>query len=114
MNSRILPLLTVVGALMAAGCQTRAPQEVVIQLTSATSVSYSGTVVVDGKTQEISGRTPTELRYQASRVDCRVKQGSENGMLTIEVMFPEKPDALERVTASTGPETLAKGSVVAP
>lgn len=114
MNSRILPLMTMVGALMAAGCQTRAPQEVVIQLTSATPVSYSGTVVVDGKKQEISGRTPTELRYQANRVDCRVKQGAENGMLTIEVMFPEKPDALESVTASTGPETFAKGSVVAP
>lgn len=114
MNSRILPLITMVGALMAAGCQTRAPQEVVIQLTSATPVSYSGTVVVDGQSKEISGRTPTELRYQANRVDCRVKQGSENGTLTIEVMFPENPDALESVTASTGPETLAKGSVVAP
>jgi hypothetical protein len=114
MKSRILSLMTMVGALLAAGCQTRAPQEVVIQLTSATSVSYSGTVTVDGKQQEISGRTPTELRYQASRIDCQVKQGTENGTLTIEVMFPEQPDALESVTASTGPNTLASGSVVVP
>jgi len=109
MNFRIatLPLLT---ALLAAGCQTQATKRgVVVSLSSAMPVSYSGVIRADGQEHAVSGTTPATLTYKAHRVDCRIQQGPEVGMLTIEVKALELPERNEMVTASTGPNTVAKG-----
>ncbi len=111
MNLRILiPSAAIL--LLAAGCQTKAPQrEIVLSLTSALPVSYSGIVVVDGKKETVSGRTPAELRFTAREVQCEITQGGENGLLTIEAKAVDLPQRVEMVTGTTGPNTTAQGEV---
>lgn len=111
MNARLLLVPALAGVLLV-GCQTRTPaREVVLQLTSALPVSFSGVVEVDGKPETVSGRTPAELRYTGHTVNCQIEQGPENGLLTIEVKSVDVPQRVEMVTATTGPKTVAKGYV---
>lgn len=105
-------LLPALAALLVAGCQsTPPPRDIVINLTSALPVSYSGIVRADGLEQPVNGMTPAELHFKARRVDCKIEQGDEKGTLTIEVRALELPEHLEMVTASTGPNTRARGAV---
>ena len=96
------------------GCQTRVSccQEVSLTLTSALPVSYSGVVLVDGKEQSVQGKTPAVLKFQGHRLECRLKQGPEQGLLTAELRGKGLPKQAERVTASNGPGTEFTASAV--
>jgi len=100
-------------ALLVSGCQTNrtAPREIVVSVTSATPVSFSGHFQADGKDQAVSGMTPAEFKIVASRLDCNLRQGPENGTMTIEVRTDTNSEHFALVTASTGPNTDARGEV---
>lgn len=112
--SLILPLCAV-AILAASGCQTQAPTEYVLQLTSATPVGYSGVLIADGKRQEIQGKTPGEFRVTAKDLSWKIRQGTEGGTLTLEVKDVKRPERIETVVASTGPNSaLVGGTLIKP
>lgn len=107
-----LTLMTLAGGLLLAGCQSH-PQsrEFTLTLTSAMPVSFAGNLRVDGRDQAISGMTPAEYRVTGQQIQWEVRQGPENGLLTAQVRIGENTDALALVTASTGPNTEARGVI---
>ncbi len=115
MNLRPILPLCAVAILAASGCQTKAPTDYVLQLTSATSVGYRGVIIADGKRQEIQGKTPGEFRVTAKDLSWRIQQGTEEGTLTLEVKDVKRPERIETVAASTGPNTaLVGGTLIRP
>ena len=115
MNLRPTLPLCAVAILAASGCQTQAPTEYVLQLTSATPVGYSGVLIADGKRQEIQGKTPGEFRVTAKDLSWKIRQGTEDGTLTLEVKEVKRPERIETVVASTGPNSaLVGGTLIKP
>ena len=112
MNLRTILPLCAVAILALSGCQTKAPTEYVLQLTSATPVGYSGVILVDGKRQEIQGKTPGEIRVTAKDLSWKIRQGTEDGTLTLEVKDVKRPERIETVVASTGPNTAIIGGTL--
>ena len=104
--------LAAVAALFGAGCQTtNGSRDVVIKVTSATPVTFTGNIRTDGKVQPISGTTPAVFTVTGNRVDCQILQGPENGTLTVELHVGSQPDSIVLVSSSNGPGTEAKGVV---
>ncbi|MBX3733595.1 MAG: hypothetical protein KF791_13495 [Verrucomicrobiae bacterium] len=104
-----LPLLAVV---LWTGCQTTpAKREYVVILTSATPVSYSGTLRLDNRDQVVSGMTPATYTLSANRIACDLRQGPENGLLTAQIRMAPDLESQEFVTSALGPNTELKGSV---
>ncbi|MFM7215445.1 MAG: hypothetical protein ACKO3H_11275 [Verrucomicrobiota bacterium] len=115
MNLRPILPLCAVAILAASGCQTQAPTEYVLQLTSATPVGYSGVLIADGKRQEIQGKTPGEFRVTAKDLSWKIRQSTEQGTLTLEVKDVKRPERIETVVASTGPNSaLVGGTLIKP
>ena len=112
MNLRLILPLCAVAILAVSGCQTKAPTEYVLQLTSATPVGYSGVILADGKRQEIQGKTPATMRVSAKDISWKIQQGAENGTLTLEVKDSKRPERIETVVASTGPNTAIVGGTL--
>lgn len=111
----LLLIPVIAAALAAAGCQSHSKHSkpsraFVVTLSSATPVSFSGHLKVDGKDQSISGTTPAEYKIAAQSISCDLVQGPESGLLTVQVRIDGNPDALELVTASSGPNTAARAS----
>jgi len=110
------PRITAASLLLAlaglAGCQSRTPgtREYVLILTSATPVTFTGSLRVDGKDQPVSGTTPAEYQLVAGRIDCKLTQGPENGLLTVQIRPEPNPDSVETVLSSQGPNTPLRGS----
>lgn len=113
MNNRLLLLPIAATALVVSGCQThsRSSHEFVVSLTSATPVSFTGHLKVDGKVQAVSGTTPAEYTIPAHSLSCELVQGPENGLLTVEIRKGTHSDNLDLVAATGGPNTTVKGTL---
>jgi len=110
---RLRPLaVPALALLLLTGCQSHGPQtrEYVLILTSATPVSFSGTLRVDGRSQPVSGTTPAQYQLAATRIDCDLTQGPENGLLTVQIRPQPNPDSVESVYSSKGPNTRLHGT----
>ncbi|MBN8247840.1 MAG: hypothetical protein J0L84_10395 [Verrucomicrobia bacterium] len=103
------PLLAIV---LLAGCQSSGTgtRDYVLLLTSATPVTFSGKIRVDGKEQAVSGTTPAEYRLAGGRIDYHLTQGPENGLLTVQIRTQPDADSVESVSSSTGPNTALQGT----
>lgn len=107
-------LIPAVGlALILAGCQSHPtqPSTLVVNLTSATPVSFSGHLKVDGKDQSVSGTTPAEYKVTGKSVTVDLRQGPEDGLLTAQVRIEGDSAELQLVTASNGPNTDVRGAL---
>ena len=113
MNNRLLLLPIVATAFVVSGCQShsRSSREFVVSLTSATPVSFTGHLKVDGKVQAVSGTTPAEYTIPAHSLSCDLVQGPENGLLTVEIRTGTTSDHLDLVASTGGPNTPVKGTL---
>ncbi len=113
MNNRLLLLPIVATALVVSGCQShsRSSREFVVSLTSATPVSFTGHLKVDGKLQAVSGTTPAEYKIPAHSLSCDLVQGPENGLLTVEIRTGTTSDHLDLVASTGGPNTPVTGTI---
>jgi len=108
MKTLRLPLLAALAALVFTGCQTTTTtrsaspgaEDAIVRLSSASPVTFSGSVNVDGKLSFISGTTPAEYTFHAEKVECDIRKGPEPGELKIEVYFPKTGRTVNLTPAS--------------